>query len=53
MKTIELLFKFCRGNNSTNNSFFLLKKKANISWAIVSTHPMPFLSFIGENVNKL
>lgn len=29
------------------------KKKPNMNWAIICTHSLPFLSFKGENINKL
>lgn len=53
IKTMKLLFKIFKGNTSTNNFFLKKKKKANINWAIICTHSMPFLSFKGENVNKM
>lgn len=53
IKTIKLLFKIFKENTFTNNSLSLKKVKSDINQAIICTHPMPFLSFIGENANKL
>lgn len=55
MKTIKLLFKIFKGNTFTKNSFFFFLfffKSANINWAIICTHPMPFLPSIGMLISS-